>query len=115
MLQRRQATPRSDSGFTLIELLIVIAILGILAAIVVFSIVGVTDRGKKAACQADLNTATTAVEAYFAKNNVYPPDLDTLTTGENKFLNPPAPKDVAYTVGTPATSYTIGYASDSGC
>jgi prepilin-type N-terminal cleavage/methylation domain-containing protein len=43
---------RKDEGFTLIELLIVIVILGILAAVVVFAVNGITDRGEKSACKA---------------------------------------------------------------
>ena len=46
MLQQLRAARKNESGFTLIELLIVIVILGILAAIVVFSVQGITDRGK---------------------------------------------------------------------
>lgn len=57
---------RNDDGFTLIELLIVIIILGILAAIVVFSVRGITDKGDKAACQTSVSTIDTAFEAYAA-------------------------------------------------
>ncbi len=39
-IDRLQAARREDRGFTLIELLIVIIILGILAAVVVFSVRG---------------------------------------------------------------------------
>lgn len=63
---RRRTT--DDDGFTLIELLIVIAILGILAAIVVFSVKGITDKGEKSACKADVETVTVAEEAYYAGN-----------------------------------------------
>ena len=41
---------RQEEGFTLIELLIVIIILGVLAAIVVFSVSGITNKGSSAAC-----------------------------------------------------------------
>jgi general secretion pathway protein G len=56
-----------EQGFTLIELLIVIVILGILAAVVVFAVSGITDRGGSSACQADVNTLRTAIEAYRAQ------------------------------------------------
>src|SRR3954470_9214107 len=56
-----------QAGFTLIELLIVIVILGILAAIVVFAVGGITDRGQDSACKSDLKTLETAEEAYFAQ------------------------------------------------
>jgi general secretion pathway protein G len=54
-------------GFTLIELLVVIVILGILAAVVVFSVRGVTDNAKENACKTERRTLETAVEAYYAK------------------------------------------------
>ena len=49
-----------ESGFTLIELLIVIVVLGILAAIVVFSLTGVTGQSKPAACTSDAKTVEIA-------------------------------------------------------
>jgi general secretion pathway protein G len=55
-----------DDGFTLVELLIVIVTLGILAAIVVFSLGSVTGNAKVSACNADAKTIQTAVYAYDA-------------------------------------------------
>jgi prepilin-type N-terminal cleavage/methylation domain-containing protein len=55
---------KRDAGFTLIELLIVIVILGILAAIVVFSVGGITNRGSRSACEANVETVNIASEAY---------------------------------------------------
>lgn len=56
-------------GFTLIELLIVIVILGILAAVVVFSVQGIADEGEDSACAGGARTLATAVEAYFAQHS----------------------------------------------
>lgn len=71
------ARKNHEEGFTLIELLIVIVILGVLAAIVVFSVSGITDTGKAAACKANFETSTTAIEAYYANSNpnTYPANL----------------------------------------
>lgn len=49
-LQERLWNLREDQGFTLIELLVVITILGILAAVVVFSVGGLGDKGQASAC-----------------------------------------------------------------
>ena len=58
---------RDEDGFTLIELLVVIVILGILAAVVVFAVGGITDKGQTSACEADKRSIQTAQEAYFAQ------------------------------------------------
>jgi prepilin-type N-terminal cleavage/methylation domain-containing protein len=75
---------RNEKGFTLIELLVVIVILGILAAVVVFAVGGLNDKGESSACKIDTRTLRTAEEAYFAKFSVYAlplaadgPDTDT--------------------------------------
>jgi type IV pilus assembly protein PilA len=52
---------RRQSGFTLIELLIVIAIIGILAAVLIPRIGGLTDRARTAAYVAEQNQYATAL------------------------------------------------------
>ena len=76
LIQNRRK--HSDEGFTLIELLLVIIILGILAAVVVFSVRGVSDRGQSSACKTSRAATITALEAYYAKNGNYPANLDLL-------------------------------------
>jgi general secretion pathway protein G len=77
LLKAREAR-RDEAGFTLIELLIVIVILGVLSAIVVFSVRGITDTGDVAACKANVAAADTAVEAWYAKNGTNPANLATV-------------------------------------
>ena len=92
-----------ESGFTLVELLVVIVILGILAAVAVFAVGGITDKGKASACKADLKSTEVASEAYFAKNGAYAADIPALVTAQ--FLRS-AP-------GT-GNGYTITYTAASG-
>ncbi|GAA3257256.1 hypothetical protein Sros01_30210 [Streptomyces roseochromogenus] len=61
----------AEAGFTLIELLVVIVILGILSAIVVFSVRGINDKGQDSACKTDKATIRTAEEAFFASKGKY--------------------------------------------
>ena len=61
---------KGQQGFTLIELLVVVTILGILAAIVTLSLVGLTTHANVEACNSEYKTVQAALDAYMANNNL---------------------------------------------
>jgi type IV pilus assembly protein PilA len=61
-----------QSGFTLIELLIVIAILGIIAAIVVPNVAGFMTSGTLNAANTEAQNVKTAAVGYLAENGKWP-------------------------------------------
>lgn len=67
---------RLRSGFTLIELLIVVAIIGILAAIAVPNFLNAQVRAKVARVKSDIRAIAQAQEMYYLDNNSYPPESE---------------------------------------
>ena len=63
---------KSEKGFTLIELLIVVAIIGILAAIAIPQFSQYRQRAFDAAAQSDVRTMRTDLEGYFTDQYHYP-------------------------------------------
>jgi len=70
---------RNAKGFTLIELLIVVAIIGIIAAIAIPNLLNAIDRGKQKRTMADMRSIGTAIESYSVDFSHYPAATD-LTT-----------------------------------
>jgi general secretion pathway protein G len=113
-----------ESGFTLIELLIVIVILGILAAIVVFSVGGITDKGTASACQTDVKIVDTAAEAFYAQPPAAAPHPYATTIGDlvtygflhgDSVFKPGSGTSVSTTGSNPYTiTFTPGTATSAG-
>jgi type II secretion system protein G len=112
-----KTSPReAERGFTLIELMIVVAIIAILAGILIPNFVNARSQAQTAACESNLRAIATALELYYADNQVYPtasgaavqPTL--LTANGIAYLNN-TPKDPAAQTGTATYSLTTVNAS----
>lgn len=70
--------PRTDRGFTLLELIIVIAVIGILAAIALPQLRHTPTKTKEAVLRTNLRTIRDALDQYRGDKGHYPPTLATL-------------------------------------
>jgi prepilin-type N-terminal cleavage/methylation domain-containing protein len=113
IVERRNSDEASEYGFTLIELLIVIIVLGILAAIVVFSLTGVTGESKQAACTSDAKSVEIAADAYAAaNNNTWPTNITTQLV--TKYLHSAPLTTNGYTVSLGTTTGNVLYQPTGG-
>jgi len=109
----------SNRGFTLIELMIVVAIIGILAAIAIPLYTNIQARARVAKVQADLRTLASAVSMYQAHTGSFPSAITELTVSVANNLGQTAGPFIgsvptAPAGGSPAWSaYTAAYASNA--
>jgi len=81
---------RARSGFTLIEVLLVVAILGILAAVVVVNVGGRREEAMIQSTRASIANISAAIDMYEVDTGRYPSDLNALirNSGEPNWNGP---------------------------
>ena len=84
---------KRQSAFTLIEILVVVAILGILAAIIVPRVMDRPDEAKRVAAKADVAAIVQALKLYRLDNGFYPATDQGLAALVQKPASAPVPNN----------------------
>jgi len=82
--------PKQPTGFTLVELIVVVAIIGILAAVAVSNVKWAQQRARESALRHDLFEMRKSIDDYYADKQRYPESLQALK--QEKYLRD-IPKD----------------------
>ena len=102
----RRRPGRRAAGFTLVELLVVVAIIGILIALLLPALSGAKEATNKVACGANLNQIYKSMQLYvatFGKNSQFPhimPDFFKCLTGSCSQAHSKSAKDNAILKGS---------------
>ena len=70
--RQRTLRPARQRGFTLIEIMVVVIIIGLLAAVIVPSVINKVDEARVSKAKADIQSLETALTMYRLDNSKYP-------------------------------------------
>ena len=90
---------RGEKGFTLIELLIVVAILGVLAAVVIPNVGRFIGRGEEEAAETELSNIQTAVVSMMVDNQISTLPVPVTSSSTDNMSAFPDPTSACATVG----------------
>lgn len=88
----KRNSPRNESGMTLIEIMMVVAILGILIAVVVPNLIGHDQEARRMAQRADIRSIGQTLDIYHMQNGHYPSTDQGLEALVTKPAGHPEPK-----------------------
>lgn len=77
-MRKRQIQSGAEQGFTLLELIIVIAVIGILAAIAMPALKNVPTRANEAVLKTNLHTMRDVIDQHYGDKGKYPTSLEQL-------------------------------------
>lgn len=97
---------RKNEGFTLIELMIVVAIIGILAAIAIPNFLNYQCKAKQAEAKQNLGALAKLEEAYFAEYNKYVAAADDAALKTKLGFEVKGNSRYTYTVSSSGTAFT---------
>ena len=100
---------KRQQGFTLIELMIVVAIIGILAAIAIPAYQDYTCRAKMSEAVNAVSAAKTAVSEYYISQNAFPANANFETNVDSKYV-----QSLTY-AGTDGTLTAVIKGDNIGC
>ena len=85
-------THARHGGFTLIEMMVVLAIIGVLAALIVPNVLGRADESRATAARTDVGNLSQALKLYKLDNQIYPTSEQGLAALVTAPTQPPVPK-----------------------
>ncbi|QTC01538.1 type II secretion system major pseudopilin GspG [Alcaligenes sp. SORT26] len=84
---------RAQQGFSLIEVMVVVVIMGIMAALVVPSLMDRPDQARAVAARQDIAALTQALKLYRLDNGRYPSTAQGLSALHQRPAQPPEPRN----------------------